>query len=89
MPVTLYGIVGPDGGSGGTPWPFDTSDFMRKSVYDKDNDGIVDKIKKLIHIEELSTGYSDGLIPKTTIDGDSSWEEDISMDIEVVDGGTF
>ena len=25
----------------------DTSDFMRKSVYDKDNDGVVDKINKL------------------------------------------
>ena len=70
MPVTLVDLV----------YAIDTSDFMRKSVYDTDNDGVVDKLKKLTDIEELAVGYDDGEIPKVDADGNSTWAEDLIDD---------
>jgi len=67
----------------------DLSDFMRKSVYDQDNDGIVDKIKKVTDIEEVATGYSDGDVLKTNASGDVSWDEDIAGTVDSIDGGTW
>lgn len=71
-------------------FPFqDISDFMRKSVYDKDNDGVVDKIKKLTSVEELATGYSDGDIPKINADGATVWGDDIDGSLTAIDGGIW
>ena len=71
-------------------FPFqDLSDFMRKSVYDKDNDGVVDKIKKVTDIEELATGYSDGDIPKINTNGTTTWDEDQGGSIDEINGGNW
>ena len=64
----------------------DTSDFMRKSVYDKDNDGVVDKINKLTDVAELSTGKYNGAIPKATPTG-TEWEDDNSANVDIINGG--
>ena len=64
----------------------DTSDFMRKSVYDKDGDGVVDKINKLTDVAELSDGKYEGAIPKATPTG-TEWDDDNSANIDIIDGG--
>lgn len=68
----------------------DLSDFMRKSVYDIDNDGIVDKIKKVTDIEEVATGYSGGDILKTDSAGNVDWSPDEGgSSLNEVDGGIW
>ena len=66
----------------------DLSDFMRKSVYDKNDDGIVDKLDKVTDIEELKTGFVDGQVPKIS-DGITSWDDYDSANLDEVNGGTF
>ena len=66
----------------------DTTDFMRKSVYDKNSDGVVDKINKVTDITELSTGKYEGAIPKVV--GDIvEWEDDNSGNVDIINGGTI
>ena len=66
----------------------DTSDFMRKSVYDKDNDGVVDKINKLTDVAELSTGKFEDAVPKATPTG-TQWAEDESANVYIINGGSI
>jgi len=83
MDVRINGITLVDICRGeGTP-----ADVMLKSVYDTDNDGVVDRIKKITHIDELSTGIYTGAIPKLQSDGSASWEDDEGHDLDTVDGG--
>jgi len=67
----------------------DTSDFMRKSVYDTNNDGVVDKLNKLIDIVELEEGFDYGEIPKVDALGNSAWAVDDTTDIDEVRGGQW
>lgn len=69
----------------------DLNDVMLKSEYDTDNDGYVDKIKKLTDIEELELGYVDGQVPKIDEFGDSTWQDDNAdgEDFDIIDGGIF
>ena len=71
------------------PFAPDLSDFMRKSVYDKNDDGIVDKLKKTTDIEELAAGYDDGDIPKINSSGTTAWQEDINSTLDAIDGGIW
>jgi hypothetical protein len=64
----------------------DTTDFMRKCVYDKDNDGVVDKINKLTDVAELATGKYEGAIPKSTLTG-TEWDDDNSANVDIINGG--
>ena len=71
----------------GDPIVFDTSDFMRKSVYDKNADGYVDKLKKITDIEELETPIT-GYVPKPDSAGNTTWEPDEEGLTDVI-GGSF
>ena len=73
----------------GEPVTLDLSDYMKKSVYDTNNDGIVDKISKITDIEELSTGYFEDAVPKSDATGETGWAEDIGGEIDEVDGGVI
>jgi hypothetical protein len=60
----------------GDPVELDLSDYMKKSVYDADNDGIVDKLNKITDIQELATGATPGEIPKVQDDMSVMWADD-------------
>lgn len=53
----------------------DTSDFMRKSVYDKDKDNVVDELNKLTDIRELRDA-TENYVPKYAGNNTTVWEED-------------
>lgn len=63
----------------------DLSDFMRKSVYDANNDNVVDKLNKITDITELQSPI-EGDVPKH-IGGVTRWAEDESGDGGAI-GGT-
>lgn len=69
----------------GEPVTFDTSDYMLKSIYDKNNDGYVDKLKKVTDIEELSTPI-ENYVPKPDASGNTDWQPDDGGLTDVIGG---
>ena len=69
----------------GDPVTLDMSDYMRKSVYDKNNDGYVDKLKKITDIEELASP-TEGYVPKPDSLGNATWEPDEEGLTDVIGG---
>jgi hypothetical protein len=63
----------------------DLSGYMRKDVYDTNNDGVVDKISKLTDITELANPQP-GQVPVAIDNNNTDWDDAISSD---VDGGTY
>jgi hypothetical protein len=73
----------------GDPVQLDLSDYMQKSVYDIDNDGIVDKLNKVTDIQELAEGAMPGEIPKVQSDMTVKWDDDEAGGAGDAIGGTI
>lgn len=72
----------------GSPVELDLSDYMKKSVYDTNNDGVVDRLNKITDIQELSSGAEPGEIPKVQLDSTVKWDEDNTGGGDAI-GGTI
>jgi len=72
----------------GNPMSLDMSDYMRKSTYDKDNDGMVDKIKKIKDIEEVKD-MQPGKVIKAIDTDTAAWADPSDIELTEIDGGTL